>query len=51
MLDRREEVGTQLTRLIADTFKVHDVAIWDAREVRMDKAGTELVPDDEIRAT
>jgi two-component system sensor histidine kinase KdpD len=51
MLDRREEVGTQLTKLIADTFKVHAVAIWDAREMRMDKAGTDLVPDDEIRAT
>jgi two-component system sensor histidine kinase KdpD len=51
MLDRREEVGAQLTKLIADTFKVHAVAIWDAREMRMDKAGTDLVPDDEIRAT
>src|SRR3984885_9802941 len=51
MLDRREEVGAQLTKLIADTFKVDAVAIWDAREVRMDKAGKDLVPDEEIRAT
>jgi len=51
MLDRRDEVGTQLTRLIADTFHVHAVALWDARELRMDKAGKGLIPDDEVRAT
>src|SRR5271154_6330755 len=51
MLDRRDEVGTQLTRLIADTFHVHAVALWDARELRMDKAGKDAVPDDEVRAT
>jgi two-component system sensor histidine kinase KdpD len=50
MLDRREEVGTQLTKLIADTFRADAVALWDAREVRMDKAGKDSVPDDEIRA-
>lgn len=51
MLDRGEEVGAQLTRLIADTFHVDAVALWDAREMRMDKAGKDAVPDDEIRAT
>jgi two-component system, OmpR family, sensor histidine kinase KdpD len=51
MLDRSEEVGAQLTRLIADTFRVDAVAIWDAREMRMDKAGKDAVPDDEVRAT
>jgi two-component system sensor histidine kinase KdpD len=51
MLDRRDEVGTQLTRLIADTFHADAVALWDAREVRMDKAGKDGVPDDEVRAT
>lgn len=51
MLDRREEVGAQLTRLIADTFHVDAVALWDAREMRMDKAGKGAVPDDEVRAT
>jgi two-component system sensor histidine kinase KdpD len=51
MLDRRDEVGTQLTRLIADTFHVDAVALWDARELRMDKAGKDIVPDDEVRAT
>jgi two-component system sensor histidine kinase KdpD len=51
MLDRRDEVGAQLTRLIANTFHVNAVALWDAREVRMDKAGTIAIPDDEVRAT
>jgi two-component system sensor histidine kinase KdpD len=51
MLDRREEVGAQLTRLIADTFHADAVGLWDAREVRMDKAGKDAVPDDEVRAT
>jgi two-component system, OmpR family, sensor histidine kinase KdpD len=50
MLDRRDEVGAQLTRLIADTFHVDTVALWDAREVRMDKAGKGAIPDDEVRA-
>jgi two-component system sensor histidine kinase KdpD len=51
MLDRRGEVGTQLTRLIADTFNLDAVALWDAREARMDKAGKHTVPEDEVRAT
>ena len=51
MLDRRVEVGAQLTRLIADTFHVDAVALWDAREMRMDKAGKDAAPDDEVRAT
>jgi two-component system, OmpR family, sensor histidine kinase KdpD len=50
MLDRRGEVGAQLTRLIADTFNLDAVAMWDAREARMDKAGTQYVPEDEVRA-
>jgi two-component system sensor histidine kinase KdpD len=51
ILDRSAEVGAQLTRLIADTFHADAVALWDAREVRMDKAGKDGVPDDEVRAT
>jgi two-component system, OmpR family, sensor histidine kinase KdpD len=50
MLDRRDEVGAQLTRLIADTFHLDAVALWDAREMRMDKAGKVAIPDDEVRA-
>ncbi len=51
MMDRRQEIGAQLAGLICDIFKVNAVAIWDAREPRMDKAGSEIVPEDEIRAT
>ena len=50
MLDRRGEVGAQLTRLIAGTFNLDAVALWDAREARMDKAGKQPVPEDEVRA-
>jgi two-component system sensor histidine kinase KdpD len=42
---------TQLVSLIADTFNADAVALWDACEVRMDKAGKDAVPDDEVRAT
>jgi two-component system, OmpR family, sensor histidine kinase KdpD len=51
VMDRRKEVGAQLASLIAETFKVEAVALWDAREGRMDKAGGDVVPDDEVRAT
>jgi two-component system, OmpR family, sensor histidine kinase KdpD len=50
MLDRSGEVGAQLTELIADTFCVDTVALWDAREARLDKAGKDFVSDDEVRA-
>src|ERR1700735_850249 len=51
VMDRRKEVGAQLASLIADTFKVEAVALWDAREARMDNAGGPPVPDDEGRGT
>src|ERR1700677_4589342 len=51
VMDRRKEVGAQLASLIADTFKVEAVALWDAREARMDKAGGDAVPEEEVRAT
>lgn len=51
MLDRRQEVGTPLAHLIHDTFNVDAVAIWDAREPRMYRAGSDFIPEDGIRAT
>jgi two-component system sensor histidine kinase KdpD len=51
MLDRRNAVGAQLTTLIADTFDLDAIALWDAREMRMDKSGREAVPEDEVRGT
>jgi two-component system, OmpR family, sensor histidine kinase KdpD len=50
MMDRRQEVGAQLTSLIEDIFKVDAVALWDARELKMDKAGREIIPDEEVRS-
>jgi len=51
MMDRGREIGAQLASLVCDIFEVDAAAIWDAREPRMDKAGSEVVPEDEIRAT
>jgi two-component system, OmpR family, sensor histidine kinase KdpD len=50
MMDRQQEVGAQLTSLIEDIFKVNAVALWDARELKMDRAGRETLPDEEVRA-
>jgi two-component system, OmpR family, sensor histidine kinase KdpD len=50
LMDRGPEIGTQLTRLIQDAFQADAVALWDARESRMDKAGPGNVADDEVRA-
>lgn len=51
MMNRRQEVGAQLAGLLAEIFEADAVAVWDAREARMDKAGRSVVPDDEVRAT
>ncbi len=48
-LDRRKEAGPQLAALIAQTFEADAVAIWDAREARLDRAGKDTVPDDDVR--
>jgi two-component system, OmpR family, sensor histidine kinase KdpD len=50
LLDRGSEIGAQLTRLIENVFEADAVALWDAREARMDKAGKQIVPDDEVRS-
>jgi two-component system sensor histidine kinase KdpD len=50
MLDRRGEAGAQLAGLIADTFNLDAVALWDAREARMHKAGKQAIPQDKVRA-
>jgi two-component system, OmpR family, sensor histidine kinase KdpD len=50
LMDRASEIGTQLTRLIENVFKADAVALWDAREARMDKAGPGLVVDEEVRS-
>ena len=49
VLDRHGDVGTQLIRLIADTFHADVVALWDAHEMRMYRVGYDAVSDEEIR--
>jgi two-component system, OmpR family, sensor histidine kinase KdpD len=50
LMDRGAEIGAQLTRLIEDVFRADVVALWDAREARMDKSGRGIVANDEIRS-
>ena len=50
LMDRASEIGAQLPRLIENTFKADAVALWDARETRMDKAGPGIISDDEVRS-
>ena len=51
MMDRRKEISAQLAGMVVETFKADAVAFWDAREARMDKAGEDTIPDEEVRAT
>jgi two-component system, OmpR family, sensor histidine kinase KdpD len=50
LIDRGREMGRQLTHLIEDVFRADAVALWDAREARMDRAGRERVADEEVRS-
>lgn len=50
LMDHGPEIGAHLTCLIEDVFKADAVALWDAREARMDKAGPGMVIDDEVRS-
>lgn len=50
LMDRGSEIGKQLACLIESIFKAEVVALWDAREARMDRAGSKFVADDEVRA-
>ncbi len=49
MMDRGEQIGAQLTHLIETVFKADVVALWDAREAKMDKAGPGFVEENEVR--
>lgn len=48
--DRRNAIGASLAKLIVDVFQVEGVSLWDASESRLDSAGTNCVPEDELRA-
>lgn len=50
LLNARENVVSQLTSLIIDTFSVDFVGIWDVRASRMEKSGRVRLSDEEVRA-
>ena len=50
LVDARDNVLSQLSKLIADTFAASFVGIWDARAVKMERRGTSAIEDTEIKA-
>jgi two-component system sensor histidine kinase KdpD len=50
MMNPQQAAGTQLVALIADLFEADGVAVMDAREARMDKAGSAKIPEGKVRA-
>jgi two-component system, OmpR family, sensor histidine kinase KdpD len=49
-LDRGSMIGSRLVKLIAETFSLAGVLLWDEREARLDIAGSPSIPEEEIRA-
>jgi two-component system, OmpR family, sensor histidine kinase KdpD len=49
LIDRGEPMGAQFTRLIAEVFNAPAVALWSAHEARLDAAGTQQIPENEVR--
>jgi two-component system sensor histidine kinase KdpD len=50
MMSRRDEIGSHLAALIADSFHAEAVALWDAEELRLYRAGQRDIPEEDIRA-
>jgi two-component system sensor histidine kinase KdpD len=50
LIDRGEPTGAQLARLIAEVFGASAVALWSAHEARLDVAGPQRIPEEEVRA-
>lgn len=44
------EIGAQSTRRIGSVFKAEAVALWNAREARMDKGGPGVIVYDDVHA-
>ena len=49
-LDRRSMIGGRLVKLIAETFGIAGVSLWNDREARLDTTGDQLSPPEEVRA-
>jgi two-component system sensor histidine kinase KdpD len=50
LMHRRRGAGSQLVQLIAQTFEVEAVALWDAEELRADRIGGGCMDEDEVRS-
>src|SRR5580658_1117472 len=50
LFDPRNNVLSQLSKLIADTFAVSFVGIWDARAITTERRGVSAIEDAEIKA-
>ena len=50
LIDHGAKIGNQLAHLLKDLFHAEVVALWDAREMQMDRAGRGFVADEDVRA-
>jgi two-component system, OmpR family, sensor histidine kinase KdpD len=51
LMDRRKEIGAQLVKLIVHVFRLDGVALWDAGEAQLSRAGSRDISAEEVRAT
>jgi two-component system, OmpR family, sensor histidine kinase KdpD len=49
-LDRQEEIGGSLARLIAEVFELASVSLWDERKAQISRVGNDPMPEQEVRA-
>lgn len=49
-LDQSSTIGARLVKLIAETFGLAGVSLWNDREARLDTVGNQLVSSEEVRA-
>lgn len=50
-LDQRSMIGARLVKLIAETFGLTGVSLWNDREARLDTAGDQLLSPEEVRSS
>lgn len=47
--DRQQAIGARLVELIHEVLRVDGVSLWDAGEGRLNTAGDNCIPEDEVR--
>ena len=50
LLDRKDNVGFQIVKLIQEVFHLEGVSLWDARGLHLDSVGAAPVLGEEVRA-